>query len=112
MVATAPPAILRCSRSRVCFTSQTVPSHRRKSPRLKDKIIPLEEDIRRLFQECKIGQGNAALLSEALAFARPEDLNKDIIRVRMGRIATAVPEANPSRATLQSVNSFLMDWRG
>lgn len=40
------------------------------------------------------------------------NLNKDIIRVRMGRIATAVPEANPSRSTLQSVNSFLMDWRG
>lgn len=36
---------------------------------------------------------------------------KDGIRVRLGRIMTAMPEANPSRATLQSVNSFLMDWR-
>ena len=46
------------------------------------RIIPPEEDMRRLFQECKVGSGNASLLSEALAFAKPEDLkNKDIIRV-------------------------------
>lgn len=36
---------------------------------------------------------------------------KSFIRVRLGQIMTAMPEANPSRATLQSVNSFLMDWR-
>lgn len=50
----------------------------RRTPR----IIPPEEDMRRLFQECKIGQGNASLLSEALAYAKPEDLvKKDIIKV-------------------------------
>lgn len=39
--------------------------------------------MRRLFQECKVGKGNAALLSESLAFAKPEDLRqKEIIRVR------------------------------
>jgi tRNA A64-2'-O-ribosylphosphate transferase len=50
--------------------------------------------------------------------ARPrlkEDENasftKTAIRVRLGRIMTAMPEANPSRTTLQSVNSFLMDWQ-
>lgn len=37
--------------------------------------------------------------------------NKDMIRARLGRIMTAMPDANPNRATLQSVNSFLMDWR-
>ncbi|KAK3299301.1 tRNA A64-2'-O-ribosylphosphate transferase [Chaetomium fimeti] len=37
--------------------------------------------------------------------------NKAAIRVRLGHIVTTLPEANPSRATLQSVNSFLMDWR-
>lgn len=38
--------------------------------------------MRRLFQECKVGSGNATLLSDALLFAKPEDLkNKDIIRV-------------------------------
>lgn len=40
-----------------------------------------------------------------------ETFTKSLIRVRLGRIMTAMPEANPSRATLQSVNSFLMDWR-
>ena len=45
-------------------------------------IIPVDEDMRRLFQECKIGRGNAALLCEALAFATPEDLKrKEIIKV-------------------------------
>lgn len=37
--------------------------------------------------------------------------NKTMIKIRLGRIMTAMPEANPNRATLQSVNSFLMDWR-
>ncbi|PKS07973.1 hypothetical protein jhhlp_006585, partial [Lomentospora prolificans] len=35
-------------------------------------------------------------------------LNKAAIRARLGRIMMAFPEANPQRATLQSVNSFLM----
>ncbi|KAJ7233193.1 hypothetical protein C8J57DRAFT_1480377, partial [Mycena rebaudengoi] len=38
------------------------------------RIIPPDEDMRRLFQECKIGRGNAELLSHALANAAPEDL--------------------------------------
>lgn len=37
--------------------------------------------------------------------------NKQMIKVRLGRIMMVMPEANPNRATLQSVNSFLMDWR-
>ena len=37
------------------------------------------------------------------------DFNKNMIKIRLGRIMTAMPEANPSRSTLQSVNSFLMD---
>ena len=40
-----------------------------------------------------------------------EGFNKTAIRVKLGHIMTAVPDANPNRATLQSVNSFLMDWR-
>ena len=35
--------------------------------------------------------------------------NKNMIKIRLGRIMTTMPEANPNRATLQSVNSFLMD---
>ncbi|KAL8392778.1 hypothetical protein RB595_002816 [Gaeumannomyces hyphopodioides] len=47
----------------------------------------------------------------AQAACRPSP-TKDFIRTKLGRIVIAMPEANPSRATLQSVNSFLMDWRG
>lgn len=71
--------------------------HRHKEHRDKDKekdkekkrnrIIPLEEDIRRLFQECKIGLGNASLLSQALAHAKVEELKKgergEVIKVRI-----------------------------
>lgn len=47
------------------------------------KLIELEDPyMRRLFQECKIGQGNAALLSQALTLSKPEDLNEqDVIKV-------------------------------
>jgi len=45
------------------------------------RVIPPEEDMRRLFQECRFAHGNAQLLSEALAFASPEDLQeKEIIK--------------------------------
>lgn len=44
--------------------------------------------MRRLLQECKIGQGNANLLSEALAYAKPQDLEKEIIRVCLVVAAT------------------------
>lgn len=36
---------------------------------------------------------------------------KDMVKVRLGVIMTAFPAANPNRASLQSVNSFLMDYR-
>lgn len=36
---------------------------------------------------------------------------KTLIKSRLGGFMTTYPAANPSRATLQSVNSFLMDWR-
>ncbi|KAF8154031.1 hypothetical protein B0H34DRAFT_720086 [Crassisporium funariophilum] len=57
---------------------QTPPPHgikKRKSP-TRNRIIPPDEDMRRLFQECKIGHGNASLLSQALALSKPEDLKK------------------------------------
>ncbi|APA07869.1 hypothetical protein sscle_03g026390 [Sclerotinia sclerotiorum 1980 UF-70] len=38
----------------------------------------------------------------------PTVINKDFIRRRLSWISTSMPDANPSRATLQSVNSFLM----
>ncbi|CAK7214243.1 tRNA A64-2'-O-ribosylphosphate transferase [Sporothrix bragantina] len=56
--------------------------------------------------------GEAGEPRESAASSQPAIFNKDVIRVRLARIMTAMPHANPSRATLQSVNSFLMDYRG
>ncbi|KZP04036.1 hypothetical protein FIBSPDRAFT_768027, partial [Athelia psychrophila] len=57
------------------------PKAKTRSSQRKNRIIPVEEDIRRLFQECALGNGNAQLLSQALAYARPEDLKKnDVIK--------------------------------
>jgi tRNA A64-2'-O-ribosylphosphate transferase len=36
-------------------------------------------------------------------------IDKTFIRRRLGWISTSIPEANPSRATLQSINSFLIE---
>lgn len=36
-------------------------------------------------------------------------IDKTFIRRRLGWIMTSIPDANPSRSTLQSVNSFLME---
>ncbi|KAJ4863875.1 rit1 DUSP-like domain-containing protein [Trichoderma breve] len=47
-------------------------------------------------------------------FRVPDDkvaFTKTLVKMRLGAIMTVYPEANPSRSTLQSVNSFLMDWR-
>lgn len=61
-----------------------MPPMKSKTSSSRNRIIPVEEDIRRLFQECKVGRGNAALLSEALTFAKPEDLKeKELIQVRI-----------------------------
>ncbi|PHH70142.1 hypothetical protein CDD80_6209 [Ophiocordyceps camponoti-rufipedis] len=38
-------------------------------------------------------------------------LTKAVVKARLAAIMAAFPEANPSRQTLQSVNSFLLDWR-
>ncbi|KAJ7074452.1 hypothetical protein C8F01DRAFT_1100537 [Mycena amicta] len=71
---TPPPASKPPVRKRK--TSENRPSgETKKIP----KPIPPDEDMRRLFQECRIGVGNAMLLSEALAMATPDDLRTDVI---------------------------------
>ncbi|KIJ60449.1 hypothetical protein HYDPIDRAFT_139136 [Hydnomerulius pinastri MD-312] len=47
--------------------------------RQQQRVIPLDEDIRRLFQECEFARGNAELLSGTLAFAKPDALDSDLI---------------------------------
>jgi tRNA A64-2'-O-ribosylphosphate transferase len=44
-----------------------------------------------------------------LQLSQGVNVNKSFIRSRLGWISTSMPNANPSRATLQSVNSFLME---
>ncbi len=41
----------------------------------------MDEDVKRLFEECAIGKQNVQLLNEALTYAGPEDLltNKVLI---------------------------------
>lgn len=59
---------------------------------------------------CKEGDRDEKSKSPS-SVQEPISFNKTMIKVRLGRIMTAMPDANPHRATLQSVNSFLMDWR-
>ncbi|KAJ6476177.1 hypothetical protein C8R45DRAFT_371809 [Mycena sanguinolenta] len=54
----------------------TPPGRRHRS---RGRFIPPDEDIRRLFQECTIGVGNANLLSQALSVAAPEILHDAVV---------------------------------
>ncbi|KAL1721228.1 hypothetical protein EV715DRAFT_249065 [Schizophyllum commune] len=65
-------------------THSTPPSpqqhHKKHKSPSHNRIIPPDEDMRRLFTECKIGQGNASLLSQAIMMRKPEDMKSDIIK--------------------------------
>lgn len=50
-------------------------------------------------------EGNFRVPDKTVSFT------KTLVKVRLGHIMTQYPAGNPSRNTLQSVNSFLMDWR-
>jgi hypothetical protein len=41
----------------------------------------ISKDMHQIFHECKIGSGNAELLSSALIVAAPEDLKNSVIKV-------------------------------
>ncbi|KAG1744703.1 uncharacterized protein EDB91DRAFT_1123990 [Suillus paluster] len=42
-------------------------------------VIPPEEDMKRLFQECKIAKGNANVLCELLTYTKPEQIEGSLI---------------------------------
>lgn len=77
---------------------------------------------RRVVVACESGRdtsvGTALALScylfdEQGHFRTPDaslGFTKSYVKVKLGSIMTAYPAGNPSRQTLQSVNSFLMDW--
>ncbi|KAH8679636.1 tRNA a64-2'-o-ribosylphosphate transferase-like protein [Tricladium varicosporioides] len=86
-------------------------------PQLRDSKNP----IRDILVACETGKDLAIGVSLAilcLLFSSDGQLSNDtsvanidkrFIRSRLGWISTSMPDANPSRATLQSVNSFLME---
>jgi len=47
--------------------------------------------MRRLLEECKIGQGNAALLAEALVVCKPQDLKKKGSVIPVGFVLCSLP---------------------
>lgn len=54
--------------------------------REREKTAMAEDDISRTFHECEDARGNARVLSDALAFASPTDVNAEnggVIRVRV-----------------------------
>jgi tRNA A64-2'-O-ribosylphosphate transferase len=57
---------------------------------------------------CLVFDDQGEILKDCAAKPR---IDKAFIRSRLRWISTSMPDANPSRATLQSVNSFLMDHR-
>lgn len=81
-----------------------------------------EDDRGRILIECETGRDlsiGVALAIMCQCFddnGKPRNpgtgdgmhFTKEIIRTKLSRIMTTMPDANPSRATLQSVNSFLM----
>lgn len=79
---------------------------RRKSPSRHNRIIPHDEDIRRLFQECQIGQGNASLLSQALAVCRPEDLED----LRKGGRGGVIKEFHAKCISSQELICAQIEW--
>ena len=50
----------------------------------------MDEDIRRLFQECKIGRGNAALLAEAVTYTKPEEMKEKEIVIKASFVRTII----------------------
>lgn len=100
------------------------------TPFLDDDLMAAEEDdesLPRVIVACETGRDLSVGVALALdcwcfddtgrlRFGSDGDgemprFTKTAIRVRLGRIMTAMPEANPSRTTLQSVNSFFLDWK-
>ena len=69
--------------------SRPLPKHQKTNEQRKNNlqttahhVIAADDDVRRLFEECSCARGNAQLLSEALTYARPEDLySNDVIKV-------------------------------
>ncbi|KAH6652156.1 initiator tRNA phosphoribosyl transferase [Truncatella angustata] len=86
----------------------------------KSALVASQSELQGILVLCETGKDISIGVSLALLcqffdeegsvsnFETPKDVNKSVIKIKLSRVMTAYPEANPSRATLQSVNSFLM----
>ncbi|KAG1774690.1 hypothetical protein EV702DRAFT_974381, partial [Suillus placidus] len=83
IVPTRPPIEEVSSFWFVVYDSALIDSPALFSARLKSLhqrgVIPPAEDMKRLFQECKIAKGNATFLSEMLAYTKPELIEGSLI---------------------------------
>lgn len=91
-----------CAHATRFFTSQTTPGQ---------ILVACESG-----KDLSVGAALAVscyLFDENGNFRIPDNvtITKTMVKIKLGGIMTAYPEANPSRQTLQSVNSFLMDWK-
>ncbi|KAI6123088.1 hypothetical protein EV401DRAFT_1858317 [Pisolithus croceorrhizus] len=81
-------------------------------------IIPVQEDMQRLFQECKIALGNANVLSEALAFAKPDALDGELVREFLAKcrssqelIHTQIPWASAGAERSRAERALQFEYR-
>ncbi|CAG8961479.1 hypothetical protein HYFRA_00013931 [Hymenoscyphus fraxineus] len=90
---------------------------------LKSHVLGQKTSVKQIIIACESGKDlsiGAALAILCLFFdnegritdASNPGIDKSFIRSRLGWVSTSMPDANPNRATLQSVNSYLMDRPG
>ncbi|KAJ7780338.1 hypothetical protein B0H14DRAFT_3586294, partial [Mycena olivaceomarginata] len=81
VVPDTPPVARPPARTRKTNDNDAATEHRDRDnvPSSKHRDRDRDDDMRRLFTECKIGVGNANLLSEALAMATPEMLGDAVL---------------------------------
>ncbi|KAI0552587.1 initiator tRNA phosphoribosyl transferase [Xylaria curta] len=113
----------RASRSlRIALTPicDFVEAYLKKDVRDSEAVLPTTATQKRILIACETGKDLSIGVALALVCQFFDDegkyrprtpdlvINKNLIKTKLGHIMMAFPEANPSRTTLQSVNSYLM----
>ncbi|QYS94806.1 Initiator tRNA phosphoribosyl transferase [Trichoderma simmonsii] len=111
---------LRLALTEICsFATRFLQNHQQ----TKESDVASKAELLQVIVACDSGKDLSVGVALALScylfddegrFRVPDDkvaFTKTLVKMRLGAIMTVYPEANPSRSTLQSVNSFLMDWR-
>lgn len=66
-------------------------------------IISPQEDMRRLFEECELARGNAQMLSNAVVFAKPEEVLNGTAGVINVRIMTKLCQCSKAECSVGCV---------